>query len=97
MINSGYTYNDSNIQYKYELTDTGYNIYIGDSTVPTYSQYEPFIPDPSKSYEENAILDCKRYSEESKQKAPGTTIDERITALESNVDYLLLLNDSTEE
>lgn len=91
MIDNRYAYNYSNIQYKYELTD------IGDSTVPTYSQYEPFIPDQSKSYEENVILNCDRYSEESKQKAPGTTIDELITSLESNVDYILLLNDSTEE
>ena len=93
-IDSGYKYNKSDTSFMYELTETGYNIYIGDSPVPTYAQYEPFIPDPSKSYEENAILDCKKYSKESELvNAPAETLDDRLTNIESNIDYLMLLND----
>lgn len=93
-IDSGYKYRDSEISFMYEVTSTGYNIYIGDVDCPTYAQYEPFIPDHSKTYEENAIADCKRYSEETKDVTKELPIEERITTIESNVDYLMLLTDA---
>ena len=37
----------------YEVTDNGYNIYLGEALWIT--QYEPYIPNKSLSYEENAI------------------------------------------
>lgn len=38
--------------YTYEVTENGYFIYIDGKKV--IHQYEPYIPTPSKSYEENA-------------------------------------------
>ena len=37
----------------YEITDNGYNIFLGDALWIT--QYEPYIPKKELSYEENAI------------------------------------------
>ena len=42
-----------NKQVSYEVTDNGYKIYLdGQQWI---HQYEPYIPNPSISYEENAI------------------------------------------
>lgn len=41
-----------NEKYAYELTENGYYIYV--NGVKTIYQYEPFIPNPNLSYEENA-------------------------------------------
>lgn len=38
--------------YTYEITENGYYIYINGKKV--IHQYEPYIPDKTKSYEENA-------------------------------------------
>lgn len=38
--------------YTYEVTENGYYIYINGNKV--IHQYEPYIPDKTKSYEENA-------------------------------------------
>lgn len=38
--------------YTYEVTENGYFIFINGKKV--IHQYEPYIPNPSKSYEENA-------------------------------------------
>ena len=38
----------------YELTENGYHIYDRNDPLFHVHQYEPYIPDPSKSYEENA-------------------------------------------
>ena len=38
----------------YELTDNGYHIYDRNDPLFHVYQYEPYIPDPLKSYEENA-------------------------------------------
>lgn len=42
-----------NKKVSYELLDNGYKIYLDD--VAWIHQYEPYIPNPSISYEENAI------------------------------------------
>ena len=39
----------------YDILDDGFKIYVGQTIRPSIHQYEPYIPDPSKSYEENAI------------------------------------------
>ena len=46
-------YSIDNKQISYEVTDDGYKIYLGGN--PWIHQYEPYIPNPSISYEENAI------------------------------------------
>lgn len=38
----------------YELTDNGYHIYDRNDPLFHIHQYEPYIPDKTKSYEENA-------------------------------------------
>ena len=72
------------------MTDNGFNIYIGQTSRPTWKQYEPYIPDPSKSYEENAVQMCEELSSPPEH---HNTAEERLTNIEANIDYLMLLND----
>ena len=51
MIETNYSIDGE--QLSYELLDDGYKIYKGGT--PFIHQYEPLIPDKTKSYEENAI------------------------------------------
>lgn len=46
-------YSIDNKQISYEVTDNGYKIYLDGQL--WIHQYEPYIPNPSISYEENAI------------------------------------------
>lgn len=77
----------------YEILEDGFKIYVGQTNRPSIHQYEPYIPDPSKSYEENAKDMCESLCTVN----DSPSVDDRITNLESNVDYLMLLNDSTDE
>lgn len=80
----------------YEVFDDGFDIWIGSMTgYPTYSQREPFIPDKQLSYEENAIKMCEQISKDSNQvQADSKSAEERLTSIEANIDYLMLLNDA---
>ena len=81
----------------YNTTEDGFDIYIGSEGNLVYTQHEPFIPDHSKTYEENAIQMCEELS---KVVEHHDYMGERITNIESNIDYLMLLNDpdsATEE
>ena len=51
MTNTNYSIDNKQIYY--EVTDNGYKIYLDGQL--WIHQYEPYIPNPSKSYEENAI------------------------------------------
>lgn len=94
-INSGFIMPDKT-QIFYEILDDGFDIYIGENAAhPLYHQPEPYIPNPDLSYEENAINMCKDIS--SPSQFEGSALDKRLMNLESNVDYLMLLNDSVEE
>lgn len=88
----------------YEILDDGFKIYVGQYVRPSIHQYEPYIPDPSKSYEENAIMMCedlcKDLDDEANASAGKSSIIERLTDVEANIDYLMLLTDvdsATEE
>ena len=86
----------------YEVFEDGFDIWIGSiGGYPTYSQREPFIPDRSISYEENAIKMCEQISKDSaRTKNDSNTAGDRLTTIEANIDYLMLLNDpdsATEE
>lgn len=48
----------------YELTDNGYHIYDRNDPLFHVYQYEPYIPEPSKSYEENAKLQIEELSKD---------------------------------
>lgn len=90
-INSGFACNNSGGTWYYEITDDGYKIYAGDSDHPTYHQYEPYIPDHSKTYEENAIAQCSELAIDYKNE--HVSIEDRVTNIEANIDYLMLLTD----
>ena len=79
----------------YDILENGYKIYIGQTKRALYYQYEPYIPDPSKSYEENAKDMCEELTKEPTNS--DMDLDVRLTTIESNIDYLMLLNDSVEE
>lgn len=92
---SGYTIGND-IKLYYVILDDGFDIYFGENaTHPMYHQPEPFIPNPDISYEENALAMCKDLATPAPQSS--SDIGTRLTAVEANVDYLMLLNDSTEE
>lgn len=102
-IYSGYDYPTGG-KLNYEIIqengiDNGFDIYIGDSKYPLMHQPEPFIPNPDLSYKENAIAMCKNMSEVSSvddSVKSEKTIEERVNILESNMDYLMLLNDAAD-
>ena len=81
----------------YEILEDGFKIYIGQTTYPSIHQFEPYIPDHTKTYEENAIQMCEDLCKND-NKSPS--IEDRVTNIEANIDYLMLLNDpdsATEE
>ena len=78
----------------YDILDDGFKIYIGQTSTPTIHQYEPFIPDHTKSYEENAIQMCDELCTPSEPPEPSFAMTEDMyTEMQSNIDYLMLLND----
>lgn len=81
----------------YEIYDDGFDIYIGDQTHKAYIQREPFIPYHSKSYEENARIMCEHICADLVHTDDGDSIDDRLTTIEANVDYLMLISDNTGE
>ena len=74
----------------YNISDDGFDIYIGSEKNLVYTQHEPFIPDHSKTYEENAIMMCEDLCKEPEQ---HVSFDDRLTNIEANIDYLMLLSD----
>lgn len=83
--------NANNQSIYYEILEDGFKIYIGQTVQPSIHQYEPYIPDPTKSYEENAIQMCEDLCENANNMVPS--IEDRVTNIEANIDYLMLLND----
>ena len=78
----------------YDILDDGFKIYIGQTIRPTFHQYEPYIPDPSKTYEENALMMCEDLCKEIPKPKPSFAMTEDMYAeMQSNIDYLMLLND----
>lgn len=62
--------------YSYEITENGYYILINGEKV--IHQYEPYIPDPNKTYEENAKAQIAEM-QEADVKAEQTQIEEETT------------------
>ncbi len=76
--------------YTYEITDNGYYILV--DGVRAIHQYEPYIPDKTKSYEENAkahIEGLKKQDELALKKQNEPSNEERISALEDAVNSIL--------
>ena len=76
----------------YDITDDGFDIYIGSEKNLVYTQHEPFIPNHSKSYEENAIIMCEDICKEPERSF--TMTESMYSEMQSNIDYLMLLNDA---
>lgn len=101
-IDSGYNlHNDETLaRIYYTITDNGFEIYLGEnSEYPSYAQYEPFIPNPDISYEENAINYAKSLAVPEMETIAKEDADKtyasitEVTNIRSDLDYLMLLND----
>ena len=77
-------YSIDNKQISYEVTDDGYKIYLDGKQ--WIHQYEPYIPNPSISYEENAIAQIEEiyngYQASLQEKQEQASIQDQITNLE---------------
>lgn len=69
----------------YELTSDGYYIYDHEDPLFRVHQYEPYIPDPSKTYEENAIAQMAELTAEPEPAEQTYTLDEAAAILASEV------------
>lgn len=74
--------------------DNGFDIYVEGASCPILHQPEPFIPYPNISYEENAKKMCEEMSITADTSNIPKSLEERITDVEANIDYLMLLNDA---
>lgn len=72
----------------YELTDNGYHIYDKNDPLFHIHQYEPYIPNPSNSYEENAKAHIEALSDELEIEEPNNPYgipNNEYTALVENI------------
>ena len=69
----------------YEITENGYHIYDRNDPLFHVHQYEPYIPDHTKSYEENAHAQIEELSIEPEPTEPTYTLDEAATILAQEV------------
>lgn len=76
----------------YKIKDNGYEIYKDE--VLWISQYEPYIPNPSISYEENAI---KHIEELNTPSVPNVDIKNKISILEGENEKLNLEQEQQNE
>lgn len=81
-------------QLTYEVFDDGYDIFIDGRL--TYTQHEPFIPYPNKTYAENAEAHIGSILEVANAEPPKTIVDEladlKIQQVESEIDIDLRLS-----
>lgn len=95
MIDSGYTLKNGTKLY-YVINDDGFDIYAGKSAKHPYlHQYEPYIPNPDISYENNAIQMCDELAQTSRTVSPTVVSipEEEYLSLRADIDYLMVLND----
>lgn len=70
--------------YTYEVTENGYFIFIDGKKV--IHQYEPYIPDPNLSYEENAKAQIEELKQaDLRKEEEKTEVEKRILNLEKVV------------
>lgn len=68
----------------YQLTDDGYHIYDEEDPLFHVHQYEPYIPDPTKSYEQNAITQIDELTTASAATNKFGLTDEQIAEIEQD-------------
>lgn len=64
----------------YEVVENGYKIYLGDKLWIT--QYEPYIPNPTMSYEENALAQIEALAT---SESENKSLQEQVSALEQQL------------
>lgn len=69
----------------YTIEENGYHIYDRNDPLFHIHQYEPYIPDHSKSYEENAIAQIAELTAEPEPTEQLYTLDEAAAVIASEV------------
>ena len=69
----------------YEIYENGYHIYDRNNSLFHIHQYEPYIPDHTKSYEENAQAQIEELTKEPEPTEQLYTLDEAATILAQEV------------
>lgn len=104
MIKTDYTFDNKSVSY--EVLEDGYKIYLDGQDF--IHQYEPYIPDHSKTYEENAVAQIEELvamhehamNEQMEKEALMEQVklqDEAINELASLVSELLMAQESEVE
>ena len=73
-------YKINNQELSYEVVENGYKIYLGGKLWIT--QYEPFIPNPELSYEENALAQIEELAKPTEEEQ---SLKEQVAALEQQL------------
>lgn len=96
-VDSGVVCDKNGNHFYYEVLEDGYKIYKGNTDYPSYHQYEPYIPDHTLTYEENAINDCKLYQYVNPESLPKPFVmtEELYNKQQSDIDFLMLMTDSS--
>ena len=68
----------------YQLTNDGYHIFDENDPLFHIHQYEPFIPDPTKSYEENAIAQIEELMREPEEPNPYGVPDDIVEQIKND-------------
>ena len=69
----------------YTIEENGYHNYDRNDPMFHIHQYEPYIPDPTKSYEENAQVQIKELTKEPEPTEQFYTLDEAAAIIASEV------------
>ena len=69
----------------YVIEENGYHIYDRNDPLFHIHQYEPYIPDHSKSYEENAQAQIEELTKEPEPTEQLYTLDEAAAVIASEV------------
>ena len=69
----------------YVIEENGYHIYDRNDPLFHVHQYEPYIPDKSKSYEENAQAQIEELTKEPEPTEQLYTLDEAAAIIASEV------------
>ena len=69
----------------YVIEENGYHIYDRNDSLFHVHQYEPYIPDHTKSYEENAQAQIEELTQEPEPTEQLYTLDEAATILAQEV------------
>ena len=69
----------------YTIEENGYHIYDRNDPLFHIHQYEPYIPDPTKSYEENAQTQIEELTKEPEPTEQLYTLDEAAAIIASEV------------